>query len=297
MTTQPQDMTPSEIDAVLAENWTDQARARQRISAAADAIRRAAGQRRVGYGLEARWSGDLNEAIGRTHYEADNAEKDYERAGASRLLAELEERRTDLDALCAAAYPYEAEYSERGWTRYFLVANTGGHVHRERSCSTCFATTEFNWLPSLSGCDESAMVAEYGELGCTVCFPDAPSMSGFGDGTSALARYSAAEKAERVAAKAERAAAKAAKTFDPPFRVSRYGWAGDSTTELIETVHGAKTQLKKYVDDSAPGAWHGQQRMDEALVAREIATLTQALASKGIDAAPLIARWTKAAAR
>lgn len=63
------------------------------------------------------------------------------------------------------------EFTRRGgWKRYFLVH--GGHVHRERECSTCTVKTVFQWLPELSGCDEDAMVQQYGDDVCAVCFPD-----------------------------------------------------------------------------------------------------------------------------
>lgn len=105
------------------------------------------------------------------------------RATAAKVGAEIEER--------------EAEFRARGgWNRYFLVLNNNGHVHRERTCSTCFATTSYGWLPELSDCDEAAMVAEYGTSACTVCFPDAPTSKAWQD---AAAR----EKAEAEAKAAE----------------------------------------------------------------------------------------------
>ena len=41
-------------------------------------------------------------------------------------------------------------------------------------CSTCFPTTEYAWLVELADCDEDAMIVDYGEKACTVCFPGAP---------------------------------------------------------------------------------------------------------------------------
>lgn len=74
------------------------------------------------------------------------------------------------DALNAEMRPFDEEFRRRGgWNRYYLVQ--GGHVHREMSCSTCYPSTQFGWLPNLSDCDENAMVEEHGDNACAICFP------------------------------------------------------------------------------------------------------------------------------
>lgn len=89
---------------------------------------------------------------------------------------ELEERLRQigaaLEAIQAEMAPFEREFARRGgWRRYYLVP--GGHVHRERTCSTCHGwRTPFRWLVDLADCDESAMVKEHGDLACAVCFPE-----------------------------------------------------------------------------------------------------------------------------
>lgn len=72
--------------------------------------------------------------------------------------------------------PIDDEFEARGgWTRFFLVTgNTGGHVHRSMSCSTCFATTQFVWLYNESGKNEDEIVERAGDGACTVCYPSAP---------------------------------------------------------------------------------------------------------------------------
>lgn len=108
-------------------------------------------------------------------------------------------------------------WAENGrWNRYFIVKNNNGHVHRGMNCTTCYLTTQYGWLIELADCDEAEMVAEYGELACTVCFPDAPTMKGFGDGTSGIAKLVEAEKAAKQAEKDAKAAAKAAKAITQP---------------------------------------------------------------------------------
>jgi hypothetical protein len=80
----------------------------------------------------------------------------------------------------------EAEYDEAkaafdaanekygGWSRFFLVQNTNGHIHSSMHCSTCYSTTPFGWLPDLSGLTEAEAVEEWGGILCSVCFPSAP---------------------------------------------------------------------------------------------------------------------------
>jgi hypothetical protein len=74
----------------------------------------------------------------------------------------------------AETLPYEAEYSRRPWTRFFLVQNNGGHIHSSMHCSTCYPTTRFGWLPEFSGQTEAEAVAKHGAILCTVCYPTAP---------------------------------------------------------------------------------------------------------------------------
>lgn len=262
ITTDTATMTPAEIDTVLAENWGQQARLTAQINHDRPLTDPKFGMRTV--------------------------------VQASDRIAE---NTVALRKLQDAARPFETEFTVRGgWHRYFVVRNAGGHVHRSMHCNTCYPTTTFGWLPELSDCDEAAMVAQYGEMACTVCFPDAPTFKGFGDGTSALARYSADEKAERAKAKADRDAKKAAKTLDTPVRVSRYNTdvkAINIHTDRIETVAAAKSWIKGCIDDTL--TYH--YNLNAEAVADGTARLTDALAAKGIDVAPMIAKWTKAASR
>lgn len=87
-------------------------------------------------------------------------------------LADLDEVNARLDELQAQADEQEALYT--GWSRFFLVTSSAGHVHSSMHCSTCRPTTQYGWLPELSGKDEAAAVDELGPTLCTVCFPSAP---------------------------------------------------------------------------------------------------------------------------
>lgn len=70
--------------------------------------------------------------------------------------------------------PLEAVYAQHRWSRFFLVTSSQGHVHSSRDCSTCFSTTEYGWLPTISGLTEADAVEQEGSILCSVCFPSAP---------------------------------------------------------------------------------------------------------------------------
>lgn len=94
-------------------------------------------------------------------------------------LAQLETKHTivrdHLRTQAARTAPFDEEFTRRGgWTRAFLVRNAGGHVHSSMTCSTCFDTTVYVWLPEYSGHDETEIVDAAGEKACTVCYPTAP---------------------------------------------------------------------------------------------------------------------------
>lgn len=71
-----------------------------------------------------------------------------------------------------------AEFNARGgWTRYYLVVSSSGHIHRNMDCFTCNngkEPTSFALYPSLSGSTVEQAVAKLGAALCTHCFPEAP---------------------------------------------------------------------------------------------------------------------------
>lgn len=209
---------------------------------------------------------------------------------ASRYTDDLAERLRDgilaLGALYDEARPYEAEFSARGgWSRFFVVKNVGGHVHSSMECSTCFPTTDFGWYPKLSGSTEEEMVAEFGEMACTVCFPSAPAFRGFGDGTSAIARYTADEKAARDAEKAAKRAAKDAKAITAPdgseLQVGPY-------RDTVGTIVSAERKLSEFVQDfvgyGIGDAERGRPHPSAAEWQQGALDLIDALLARGIDA-------------
>ena len=128
----------------------------------------------------------------------------HEKSMLDRAVQAKAEHQTTIAAKTAEAAPLHAEYTRRGgWSRYFLVTNTGGHVHNTMACSTCYPTTQYAWLPEQSGMSGTDLIALAGEKVCTVCFPDAP--------VSALALPSQIELPEVKAKRVEREQARDAR--------------------------------------------------------------------------------------
>lgn len=281
------------VDTAIAETFMALEKAEVMVHRAIEDVRRAAGQKRSNYG-SGPWSGTVGEAttlLAGLVEEGDSAVYSSGWHTPSEVLDSLQAAR---DAAEQAAADYvDAEQQYTGWSRFFAVMD--GHIHSSRACTTCYVTTRFGWLPALSGLTEADAVGMYGDMLCTICFPSAP-VEQTGDKFDGLTRVEReAKRAERAAEKATRDAKKAAKTLEYPITVDRYGWVGSEYPERIETVHAAKMQIKKYIDDSAPNAWSGAQTMDANKVAACTMALCEALALKGIDMTASIAKWTKAA--
>lgn len=91
---------------------------------------------------------------------------------AAERIAKYDSARQALRAAKAAVDAHEDNYT--GWSRFFLVTSSAGHVHSSMDCTSCYNTTRFAPVPSLSGSTEAEAVAALGETLCTVCFPSAP---------------------------------------------------------------------------------------------------------------------------
>jgi hypothetical protein len=125
----------------------------------------------------------------------------------------LQERIWEI--LGTEVYPREAQYNDRRWTRYYLVDNTNGHVHKDQDCTTCFPDTRYAWLVEQSGLTAEELVDLAGEKACTVCFSWAP-VDVLKQKTRLEAPERKAARLEREAKKAEREAKKAAKAIANP---------------------------------------------------------------------------------
>ena len=93
------------------------------------------------------WTMNLEEVIAklRASY-AENPDEMYygKSVDAKRSLDRYDETSSSYH-VAEVAYR-EAEKKYEGWSRFFLVLNTDGHIHSSMNCSTCTYTTRFSWL-------------------------------------------------------------------------------------------------------------------------------------------------------
>jgi hypothetical protein len=139
-----------------------------------------------------------------------NADPDYapHQALIQNLQEILRKAHAELERLGLRIRELDGEFAAReGWSRAYFVTNSNGHIHTSTSCTTCFPSTQFRFLPQVSGWTMEEIIEEAGEKACTVCFPGAP--------VNVLARASRLEdplnRQEREARQAERAAKAAEK--------------------------------------------------------------------------------------
>ena len=78
----------------------------------------------------------------------------------------------EVASIQAEIAAHEENYT--GWTRYFLVTSSAGHVHDGMSCSTCRPSTTYAPVVSLSAAPADEAIETLGETLCSVCYPDAP---------------------------------------------------------------------------------------------------------------------------
>jgi hypothetical protein len=181
-----------------------------------------------------------------------------------REYEKLEKMQKEIQALREEEKPYNAEYARRPWSRFFLVINANGHVHKSRSCVTCFPTTQYGWLYEMSGMTEEEAVAERGEQMCTECFPSAPTLAKI-MGPSKYAKMEADKKAAREKEKAEKAAKKAEKAITAPDGSLLKNTRGGR----IETVWAAKYELNMFMEaivreEKHPMPHNREERLKEA---------------------------------
>lgn len=214
---------PKEVDEQLGNLWTRVYEQQQRRNALQGDLRRQEQNLRTGrYGARP-------EDIERTKERIRQAEK-------------------AIDGLFDEMAPFEAEYVRRGrWARYYRVVNNGtAHVHSSMSCHTCYPTTQYAWLPSLSGKGEDEAVDDYGSEMCSVCFPAAlqhPSYRTRGR----IAEEAAARRAQEQAARQAARDAKGIKNPDGTELTLR----GDGYPERVKTEATAKRLLMDRLVDLA----------------------------------------------
>ncbi len=165
--------TVKEIDAALAALYGDLAKAQAAVTAAADSIHYAANDRHVGTGRSRGWKRTLAEAMEDASWVATSQAGNYLGIDAQKALDAHVAAVSILARVRMDMAPLNEEFDRRGgWTRFFMVP--GGHIHSSMNCSTCHPTTQFGWLPELSGDTEADAVKAHGALLCSICYPSAP---------------------------------------------------------------------------------------------------------------------------
>jgi hypothetical protein len=294
--------TPVRTDTRLAELYVEAQLIGQQITMRLADLHLAAGDRRTRHGRTSRWGMTDTEVL---NLNADTLSswdaRTYTRI--SREYHDLVERTNtiahemdDLDAIYAAA---------GGWSRFFIVTNPGGHIHRtagygEAPCSTCYPTTQYRWLPEISGLTEADAVAKIGPRLCSVCFPSAPVEHR--DGELHATRE---ERETRQADRKKTADAKLAKRLDACL------FEGDPDRfikvdmQKLATTRAARTWLKdgfEWSDSLADGRKHhacyppeSGYEVAEAVAARTGSTIADVLEDAEKRAQPAIRRNRKAA--
>jgi hypothetical protein len=166
-----------EVDTALAELSGKLAGANMALRTAADSIHYQLGEKQTYLSKRIRvWptTTEAAEAALKEKLSSGRVQGGYHTDYAAKTLHSLETARAAIVAIRAKMKPLEEEYVRVRWSRFFLVTNTGGHIHSSMRCSTCHLTTDFVWLPTLSGLKEADAVAAQGPRLCTVCFPSAP---------------------------------------------------------------------------------------------------------------------------
>jgi len=271
-------INPIEIDTQLAELYLAGQKASQALKAAQEHGHQIVGDRRQ---AGRTWKLDEQEVFEKL--EAMTKSFSYESRGAERVLEKLDAAVEAIESVRTAMAPLNALFDTHDWTRAFLVA--GGHVHSSRSCRSCYPTTQYCWLPELSGHDEDEIIELAGDRACTVCYPSAPAEA-LSRPTQLFTPDERAAQADREAkaeARAARAAKKAAAAITNPDGsrlVDDSGWT-------INTLRDAKSKLTDFY------GWRNHPQYDEVRL-----TIAKAVAAKeGKPVDQVVAEARKRAAR
>lgn len=239
----------AEVDTWIADLEQAAAKTRGQMNSVADRIMRAAGATpdRSRRGEITSWDMsfvDATDALPIDHH----------------LLAKWEALSETLDNQVNGLVELRAIYAEHQWSRFFLVSNSNGHIHSSMSCGTCFPTTRYRWVTSLSGQTEAEAVEELGEILCSICYPSAP--VAWTDGESKAVKVA---RAEREAKKAAAAAKKRDKALVPDSIEG--GYPTQYGRDRIKTTHAAKQWLTNYFEWKGykDGVDHPSYQTEDAL--------------------------------
>lgn len=270
-------INPVEIDTQLAELYLAGQKASQALKAAQEHGHQVVGDRRTSHGRV--WKFNENEVFEKL--EAMTQLPTYEARSAERVLEKLDKVVEAIEAARTAMAPLNELFDTHNWTRAFLVA--GGHVHSSRSCRSCYPTTQYCWLPMLSGHDEAEIIELAGDRACTVCYPSAPveTLSRPTQLFTPDERAAQADREAKLAAKAARDAKKAADAITNPDG-SPLMIQGTFRRETVKNLRAARMEL---TDEYSYALWLNRpinqenvRVLTEAIAAKEAKTVDQVIA-------------------
>lgn len=272
-------INPVEVDTLLAKLYGDAQKAQSMLDRAQVQAHQAVGDRRR---TRTSWGLTEDEVFARLEEMAElpDYRADYAKSALQALTTAVEA----IESVRAEQAPLDELYRESRWTRAFLCVTQGqGHVHRSMNCNTCYLTTQFSWLPELSGHDQAEIVELAGERACTVCYPDAP-IETRSRPTQLFTQDEVARKEAHVAklaAKASRDAKKAAASITSPDG-SPLEIQGTFRREVVETLRTARIEL---TDEFWYATWSTRtvnqenvRVLSEAIAAKEAKTVEQVIA-------------------
>ena len=218
------EMTPVEVDTILADLYDQIGIAQFDLHTAAESLHYAVKDKRLARpGPWGMTTSEAYKAAQRTV--SDPASAPWDSQAAARAMVRYDAAVGAVEDLREQARPYNEEYARRPWSRAWIVLNSNGHAHRSMDCSTCFASTRFGWLVELSGKTEEEIVVALGSDACTVCYPTAP-VETAGPRT-AFSKQEHADREAREALDAEKAAkleAKIAKSLSLDGSTVKISW-------------------------------------------------------------------------
>lgn len=181
--------TPPVIDEAIRTLQLDLQVTESRLGGAFDALHTVLGEEKVSSGVIERtnyrgehtyvqvWPTSAAAALDAARaLPADTASAGYSYRGPETVgeaLATIEAYQANISEIVHRLADLHDEFDRRGgWTRYYRVNNSGGHVHTTTACRTTYVTTPWSWPTNLSGADGAQVVEYAGALTCLVCFPD-----------------------------------------------------------------------------------------------------------------------------
>ena len=175
--------------------------------------------------------------------------KSHEQNSLGSNIAKYGIAEAEVNRIQTEMKPLNDLFGVNQWSRFFLVTNTNGHVHRSMNCSTTYDTTDWKWLPHLSGLTDKEAVDDQGGILCTHCFPDAP--SDYTAGESKAKREGREQRAEEKRVRDEKKLAKKITADGSDVRLTSIRTSTDNRTgeryaetQTISSVTGAREFLR-----------------------------------------------------